>query len=61
MSATVEPVDMFQANCWECSAGSGLYLSATAAEQWAAEHDAENHAEDDGTDDAYEKFKESRK
>ena len=61
MSTVVEPVDMFQATCPECSAASELYLSEAAAEEWAANHDAENHETDNSNDDAYEAYREARR
>lgn len=61
MTATVETVFLYQALCHECGAGSVLsYESEDDALEWAATHDAENHAEDDGNDEAYEKYREAR-
>ena len=59
MSANVEQVDMFLAECEECYL-SCLYLSKLAAEEWAETHDAENHETDNSNDEAYERFKEAR-
>ena len=61
MSATVETIFLYEANCPICRTASEQYESEYDALEWAAHHDAVLHAEDDGSDDDYEKFKESRK
>ena len=35
------------AYCPDCSAGSEVGISTSEAEAWAAQHDKDNHAEDD--------------
>lgn len=60
MSATVETIYFYGASCDDCLHAFGPDESEAAAEEWAATHDAEHHAEDDGLDDDYEAFKEAR-
>ena len=60
MSAEVAEVTLYHAYCAECSAGSESDENEDAALEWAANHDAECHEPDDGSDEAYEAWKESR-
>ncbi|MFC0456769.1 hypothetical protein ACFFGR_09465 [Arthrobacter liuii] len=60
MSATVQEEILYEAICTECPTASGPFENEDDAEEWAANHNAELHAEDDGNDEAYEKFKEAR-
>jgi hypothetical protein len=60
VSATVETVYLYEARCAECFDFSPVSASENEAEQWAATHDAENHAEDDREDEKYERFREAR-
>jgi hypothetical protein len=59
MSATIETVYLFEARCDLCLTSSEPHEDEYRACEWAATHDAENHAEDDGEDEKYERFKES--
>lgn len=59
MTATVETELVYIGVCSECGTASPPGDQAEA-DEWSAAHDAENHAEDDGNDEAYEKFKEAR-
>ena len=60
MSASIEEATLFEAKCAECSVSSGPHTDEWRAAEWAANHDAECHAVDDGLDDAYEAFREFR-
>ena len=60
MSATVELEILYEAICPDCPTASGPFESEDDAEEWAANHNAENHAEDDGSDDADTHRKDSR-
>lgn len=60
MSAEIESVEIYSASCAECNTGSDFHEDEDRALEWAANHDAEQHAEDDRADEAYENYKESR-
>lgn len=60
MSATVETVYLYQASCADCTVGPDACESEDEALEWAATHNAECHEPDDGEDENYERFKESR-
>jgi hypothetical protein len=58
VSAEVEEVTLYNAFCNEC-VDAFEHEDEDRAIEWAANHDAENHAEDDSLDDDYEAFKEA--
>lgn len=60
MTATVDTIYLYYANCPDCPASSDLHEDEARAEEWAATHNAENHEPDAGEDENYERFKESR-
>jgi len=60
MSATVETDYVYYASCSECGTGSATCEDEDDAAEWAANHNAENHEPDDGEDEKYEQFKDSR-
>lgn len=45
--------------CHDCVEGSEVGITRDEAQEWAANHDAENHNEDDRTDADYDHYKES--
>jgi hypothetical protein len=60
MSATVETDYVYVGTCSDCLTTSRPCEDEAEAEEWAANHNAENHAEDDGSDDADTHRKDSR-
>ncbi|HCF99583.1 MAG TPA: hypothetical protein DEV93_03465 [Chloroflexi bacterium] len=61
MSADVETIYLYVAYCAECETGSESDENEDATLEWAANHNAENHDEDDRSDDAYERFREDQR
>jgi coproporphyrinogen III oxidase len=60
VSAEVETVYLYTASCGECLTAFEPHEDEHLAYEWAANHDAENHAVDSGEDEKYERFKEWR-
>lgn len=60
MSATVQEETLYEAICTECPTASGPFDNEDDAEEWAANHNAENHETDNSDDDAYEQYREAR-
>lgn len=59
MSATVEVDYVYYATCPDCATASATVESEEDAEEWAANHNTENHDENDRTDADYDHYKES--
>lgn len=63
MSAEVVEVTLHMAVCFRCNVDSEPHEDEDLAIEWAANHDAENHADytdEDAADDAREHDRESR-
>lgn len=59
MSATVEEVILYSASCDECM-DAFEHENEDRALEWAANHDAENHEDDDPDEIARQEWKDSR-
>lgn len=60
MSATVETDYVYYAICPDCGTGSATLESEDDAEEWAANHNAENHEDDDPDEIARQEWRDSR-
>ena len=59
MSAEVVETVLYMAVCFRCNVDSEPGQDEALASEWAANHDAEHHNENDRTDADYDHYKES--